>query len=68
MVFNVKKLLGNGVDPDTMAKGLKEAIPGDIADLGGPRPIFTGKHLNANVYQKLLIQHLVPLVLKTYIS
>jgi hypothetical protein len=56
--------------PDAKSRGRKEAIPAewaaDILDLGSQRPVFSGKHLNADVYQELLRQHVFLVVQRMY--
>ncbi len=34
----------------------------DLADLRHQRPVFAGEHVNADIYQELLRQHVVPWV------
>jgi hypothetical protein len=60
VVFNVKKLSNDGMAPDSMATGWKEAMGAEWAAACGfrqPKVGFASEHINAVVYQELLRQH-----------
>jgi hypothetical protein len=49
------------VGPDAMAERWKEVMRvADLADLRCCRPDFAGKHVNADIFQELMRQDVVP--------
>jgi hypothetical protein len=70
MVFNVKKLLNDGMNLMLSCGGGNKRFPvewaADISDLGSQRPVFAGEYLNADVYQELLQQHVFLVVQRMY--
>jgi hypothetical protein len=72
MVFNVKKLLNDGVDLDLQGRGRKKQCKRKecqvFAYLGHEWPVSASKSVGANIYQKLLRQHVASWIQRKHLG